>query len=116
MAVEAVTDTSARADPLIEEPTEVEIMSEDMDYPAHIRTWNRFVHLGKWVIVHMIFIGISLYFFLVASQHLVGIVFLAIAVFVLGYGIVTLGRVGPEKHPDPANEIHPSDFASHGAV
>jgi hypothetical protein len=114
-AVEVVNEAPGNADPLIEEPANVEIMSEEMDYPAHIRTWNRFLHMGKWFIIHMIFIGISLYFFLVASQHLVGIVFLAIAVVLLGYGIVTLGRVGPERHPDPENEIIPADLAPHGA-
>jgi hypothetical protein len=114
--VEVVNEVPGRADPLIAEPADAEFFSEEMDYPSHIRTWNRFIHMGKWFILHLIFIGISLYFFLVASQHLAGIVFLAIAVFLLGYGIVTLGRVGPEPHPDPENEIVPGDLAPHGAA
>jgi hypothetical protein len=105
MAVEAVTDTSARADPFISEPADSGLYFKEMDYPAHIRTWNRFVHLLKWVVVHFICIGISLYFFLVASAHLMGVVMLAVAVAAIGYGIVTTGRIGPESGADPEDRL-----------
>jgi hypothetical protein len=107
MTVEALelVPAPARADPLIEEPADDALFPEEMDYPAHIRTWNRFLHLLKWAVAHLICVGIALYFFLVASLHLMGIVMLAVAVAVIVYGVVTVGRIGPEPDVDPEDRL-----------
>jgi hypothetical protein len=108
MAVEAIHETPARVDPLIEEPPEIGLHYEEMDYPAHIRTWNRFLHLSKWFVAHLVCVAIALYFFLVASIHLMGVVMLFVAACVLVYGVITTARIGPEPQGDLDDRIVPS--------
>lgn len=105
MAVEAVHETPARADPLIQEPADDGLYREEMDYPAHIRTWNRFIHMLKWFIIHLVCVAVALYFFLVASLHFVGVFMLICAAVALGYGFVSIGRIGPDAGADPANHV-----------
>ncbi len=71
-------------DPTIQEPAEV---TTDMDYPAHIRTYNRFLNLMKSVIAHFVFLLPALYFFIVGHNPVAGAVLAIIAVVVLLYGL-----------------------------
>ena len=52
------------ADPLIETPAPP---MPTMDYEAHNRTYNRFLNLGKWFIVHLLLLILALYFFLIGA-------------------------------------------------
>lgn len=54
------------ANPLIES-TPGEAVTQ-MDYPAHVKTYNQFLGLVKWFCIHMCFLVPALYFFIVQGQ------------------------------------------------
>jgi hypothetical protein len=64
-----------------------------MDYASHLRQFHRFLHLVKWFVIHMAFLLVALYFFLIGGQPIIGAVFLAIAVGTLGYGILSTPQI-----------------------
>ena len=78
------------ADPLIETPA-LEIPS--MDYVSHTRTYNRFLNLVKWFIVHMLLLILALYSFIIAGNSIAGLVLLFLAIGVLIYGLLHNPRV-----------------------
>lgn len=71
-------------DPLIETPAPT---TSDMDYPAHVRTYNRFINLLQSVIGHFVFLIPALYFFIIGHNVVAGTVLLVISVLVLLYGL-----------------------------
>ena len=64
-----------------------------MDYRMHRGTYERFLHLVKWFVIHMAVLLPALYFFIVAGQPLVGTALLTLAIALLIYGIVTIRAV-----------------------
>jgi hypothetical protein len=72
-------------DPLIEAPPAA---VPSMDYASHIGTYNRFLNLLKWFIVHMFFLAPALYFMIVAGNSIAGSILLLLAVVVLVYGLM----------------------------
>ena len=58
-----------------------------MDYPAHVRTYNRFINFLQSMIAHLAFLVMALYFFIIAHNPVVGTILLVIAVLVLLYGL-----------------------------
>lgn len=64
-----------------------------MDYRSHERQYRRFLHLTKWFVIHALVLLPALYFFLVGNQPVAGGTLLAIAVFALGYGIVSTSGI-----------------------
>lgn len=91
-------DKPANPDPAIETP-EPDIVP--MDYGAHVRTYNRFLHLVKWFIIHMCFLVPALYFMIIAGNGWFGATLLAIGVVVL---VVGLARQ-PEINHDLADSM-----------
>lgn len=83
--VTAMARKPKNADPLTETPAP-DIPS--MDYEAHNRTYNRFLNLVKWFIIHMLFLVVALYFFIIAGNSMAGLVLLLIAIGVLIYGLL----------------------------
>jgi hypothetical protein len=65
-----------------------------MDYASHKRQFERFLHLLKWAVIHVLLILPMLYFYLVGHQPVLGTVFLLLGLGALGYGIVTTGSIG----------------------
>ena len=55
----------------------------------HRATYERFLHLVKWFVIHMAVLLPALYFFIVAGQPAVGATLVALAVGLLAYGIIT---------------------------
>lgn len=77
----------SRADPAVASPRPPVTR---MDFPHHVSTYNRVLHLTKWFIAHLALLVISLYFFIIAVQGLLGALFLALAIGALIYGILSL--------------------------
>ena len=73
------------ADPLIETPAPA---IPTMDYEAHTRTYNRFLNMLKWFIVHMLLLMPALYFFIIGGNSIAGSVLLFLAIGVLIYGLL----------------------------
>lgn len=90
------------ANPLIES-TPGEAVTQ-MDYPAHVKTYNQFLGLVKWFCIHMCFLVPALYFFIVQGNALAGIVLLLAGIAVLIYGL--------SNHPKVSRDL---DVAFDGA-
>lgn len=81
----------SNANPLIES-TPGEAVTQ-MDYPAHVKTYNQFLRLVKWFCIHMCFLVPALYFFIVQGNALAGIVLLLAGIAVLIYGLMSNPKV-----------------------
>lgn len=83
------------ADPLVKEPRAAPAESAPwQDFPAHVRTYNGFLHLLKWFVVHLALLLPALFCFIVVGQPVAGAVLLVIAVVAFGYGVVSLPSAG----------------------
>ena len=60
--------------------------SADMDFQAHVRTFNAVLSVAKWFLLHVAIILVSLYFFVIANQPLVGTLGIVSAIVLLIYG------------------------------
>ena len=58
-----------------------------MDYESHVQTYNRFVHLVKWFMIHMAFVVVALYFFIIEHNGIAGAVVLLAGIAVLLFGL-----------------------------
>lgn len=77
------------ADPLVESTTPPSVASPpQMDYPAHVATYNRFLNMVKWFMIHMCFLIPALYFFIIQGSAGVGFTLLAIGIAVLIWGLL----------------------------
>ncbi|HEX4297255.1 MAG TPA: aa3-type cytochrome c oxidase subunit IV [Devosia sp.] len=72
--------TPISPDPLV--PIEEE-SSPDMDFAAHVRTFNAVVSTAKWFVAHLLLLLIALYFLVIAGQAVTGIFFLCCALALL---------------------------------
>lgn len=61
--------------------------SLDSDMADHLRTYNGFLGLTKWFIIHMVVIVLALYCFIIAHNTGLGFFFFFISVCLLIYGI-----------------------------
>ena len=64
-----------------------------MDYAAHYLTYDRFLHLTKWVIIHFAILVVGLYLCIIAGQTTFGLILIALALVVLGFGISRMPKV-----------------------
>lgn len=76
----------ANADPLVDSPTP----SGGMDFEHHVNTYNRFLHLTKWFVIHLAILIIALYFLVIAADGVGGALFLMLAIGALVYGVLSL--------------------------
>lgn len=81
-------------DPLIETPPPA---APGMDYPAHVRTYNRFLNLVKWFIIHLAALVLALYFLIIAGQPVAGTILLLTAIGLLAYGLF--------RNPDVRHDV-----------
>lgn len=70
-----------------------ETLPPAMDYAMHRRTYERFLHVTKWFVIHLVAMLPALYFFIVGGQPLVGLALLAVAIGLLVYGIASTPSV-----------------------
>lgn len=73
-------------DPAIEEPTPAQI---DAEYTEHTKTYNGFLHLTKWFLIHVPLLLIGLYVMTLGGSMAGGTVLIVIAIAALVYGILT---------------------------
>lgn len=78
-----------------------------MDYPAHQRQYNRFLHLTKWFVIHLAVLVLALYFLIIAGQGIFGTVLLLIAIGLLGYGIMSTGAIRHDIEAAVESAGHP---------
>lgn len=60
---------------------------DEVDFPSHVRTYNRFVHTLGWFAFHVLIILAALYFFAIANNPALGITLIVVALAVLGIGL-----------------------------
>jgi len=77
-------------DPAIEAATPETV---ERDYPIHVYTYNLFLNLLKWFIVHIALLLIGLYFLVMVGSPGVGALFIALAVAALIYGMARNPKV-----------------------
>lgn len=81
------TQPVANVDPLVDSPTPE---GGGMDFQHHVNTYNRFLHLTKWFVIHMAILAVALYFLIIEANGVGGSLFLVLAVGALVYGILSL--------------------------
>jgi hypothetical protein len=62
--------------------------SPDMDYQAHVRTFNAFLSTGRWFVTHLFILLIALYFGAIANQPGTAIALIGLSVALLIYGLL----------------------------
>jgi hypothetical protein len=67
---------------------EVVESSPDMDFQAHIRTFNAVVGAAKWFIGHVFILLIALYFFAIANQPVIGTFGIVCSIALLIFGLL----------------------------
>lgn len=72
-------------DPLV--PVDEESLPE-MDFPAHVRTFNAVLSVARWFLIHVFILLIALYFFAIANQPGVGTFLILCSVVLLVYGLL----------------------------
>jgi hypothetical protein len=94
-----MADTSIADDVRTEPP--------EMDYRSHRRQFERYLHLLKWFVIHMLLILPMLYFFLVGHQLVTGTMFLILALAALAYGVVSMGSIARDVEAGFESAGHP---------
>ena len=72
-------------DPLV--PIDEERLPE-MDFPAHVRTFNSVLSVIKWFVIHVFILLIAVYFFAIANQPGVGTFLILCSLGLLLYGLL----------------------------
>jgi hypothetical protein len=72
-------------DPAIQPPP---LSGGQMDYPAHIQTYNGFMNLLKWFTIHMALLLVGLYFMIIANGPWTGGFFVLVAIAALVFGLM----------------------------
>ncbi|WP_332715908.1 aa3-type cytochrome c oxidase subunit IV [Pelagibacterium mangrovi] len=73
-------------DPAIAEPTPTQL---DAEYAEHTRTYNGFVHLAKWFLIHMALLLGGIYVATLGGSVVGGVAIIVIAFAALIYGIIS---------------------------
>jgi len=60
---------------------DTQMISSDMDYAQHQKTWATFTGLVKWAIFQLVFIVLALYCFIEAGQFWAGLLLLLVGLF-----------------------------------
>ena len=68
---------------------QIEDIPPAIDYARHERQFRRVIHLAKWFVFHVLLLLPALYFMLVGGQPITGVIFLALSLGALGYGILS---------------------------
>lgn len=77
------------ADPAIEEPTPEQL---EVEYAAHTRTYNGFVHMCMWFIFHIPLLLLGIYAMTLGNSIALGVLLIIASFAVLGYGIMSMSR------------------------
>jgi hypothetical protein len=96
----------------------------EMDFPAHVRTFNSVLSVVKWFVIHLFILLIALYFFAIANQPAVGTFLILCSVALLIYGLLRRPSIradiekaveaGPSA-PAPAHVDHTPGRGDHTA-
>jgi hypothetical protein len=62
--------------------------SPDMDYQAHVRTFNAFLSVGRWFVISLFVLLVALYFAVIAGQSGLGVALLLLSFVLLIYGVL----------------------------
>lgn len=76
-------------DPAIEEPNPVQ---RDAEYREHTRTYNGFLHLTKWFLIHIPLLLLGIYAMTLGGSMAGGVVLIVVGIAALVYGILTTPR------------------------
>jgi hypothetical protein len=66
----------------------VDESSADMDFEAHVRTFNAVLSAAKWFVIHVFILLVALYFFAIANQPVVGTVGILLSIALLVFGLL----------------------------
>jgi hypothetical protein len=77
-------------DPLLEPPP---LPPGQMDYQEHIKTYDRFLRLLKWFVLHMAVLLVALYFFIIDDNMGAGIALLLVSAAMLVYSVFTTANM-----------------------
>ena len=75
------------ADPAIRTPAP-QPSPVEMDMPAHIATYNMFLNILKWFIVHLAILMTGLYFVIIANNPTFGMILVLVAIGAFFYGVL----------------------------
>jgi hypothetical protein len=75
------------ADPIVDSPMS---QSASIRFQEHVNTYNRFLHLVKWFVLHIGVLVVALYFFIIQANPGAGGVLLALSIGALAYGIISV--------------------------
>src|SRR3954467_10503962 len=75
------------ADPIVDSPTP---QVASMRFREHVNTYNGFLHLLKWFVLHICVLVVALYFFIIQANAGAGGVLLALSIGALVYGIISV--------------------------
>jgi len=89
--------------------------SPDMDFQAHVRTFNAVISAAKWFIAHLSILLVSLYFFAIAGQPVVGTFGILCSILLLIFGLLRRPsiRADIEKAAGAAPGTPPSQHVDH---
>jgi Bacterial aa3 type cytochrome c oxidase subunit IV len=93
-------------DPMLAE--EIAESSPNVDYPAHVRTFNSVLSAAKWFIIHVFIVLAALYFLGIAHDPVTAVVLLLCSVALLIYGLLRR----PSIRADVAKGLHAAPAAS----
>jgi hypothetical protein len=62
--------------------------SPDMDFQAHVRTFNAVLSAAKWFIIHIFILLVALYFFAIGNQPVIGIFLILCSIGLLIFGLL----------------------------
>ena len=65
---------------------EVAESSPEMDFPAHIRTFNAVLSMARWFVIHLFILLVALYFFAIAGDPVTGALLICCSIALLVYG------------------------------
>jgi aa3 type cytochrome c oxidase subunit IV len=73
-------------DPMLAE--EIAESSPNVDYPAHVRTFNAVMSTAKWFLVHVFILLVALYFLAIAHDPVTAVVLFLCSIALLIYGLL----------------------------
>ena len=60
----------------------------DMDYQSHVRTFNAFLAVGRWFVIHLFILIVALYFAAIANQPGIALALILLSVALMIYGLL----------------------------
>jgi len=96
-------------DPMLAE--DIAESSPNVDYPAHVRTFNAVLSAAKWFVIHVFILLLALYFLAIAHDAVTAVVLILCSIGLLIYGLVRR----PSIRADVAKGLHAAPAASEPA-